>query len=50
MSDLRVNIRILYYHFKITNDWKFIVDYNKFHKGLPDGLFSVYDFRPFKKD
>lgn len=34
MSDLRVNIRILYYHFKITNDWKF----------------SVYDFKLFKKD
>lgn len=50
MGDLRVNIRVFYWHFKISNNWKFMIHYNPFHKGLPDGVFSIYDFKPFKKD
>lgn len=49
MSNLRVNIRIFYWHLQVTKNWGISISYNEFHKGLPDGWFEVYDFKPFKK-
>lgn len=50
MGDLRVNIRIFYWHFQVSKKWKFRLHYNEYHKGLPDGWFEVYDFEIFKKN
>ena len=49
MSDLRINIRFFMWHFQLTDNWKPSVTYNDFHKGLPDGWWVVYKFKPFKK-
>lgn len=49
MSDLRINIRVFTWHFKVTDDWKFIITQNLYHKGSPDGWFAIYDFNPFKR-
>ena len=48
MSDLIINIRILMWHFQINNDWVCKVIYNPFHKGLKNGWFEIYTFKPFK--
>lgn len=45
MSNLRINIRFFQWHFQVTYDWKFSVEYNELHKGLPDGWFEIYEFR-----
>lgn len=49
MSDLRINIRIFYWHFQINKNWRPRIYYNEYHKGLPDGWIDIYDFNPFKK-
>lgn len=49
MSNLILNIRILQYHFKITDNWKFSISYNDYHKGLKYGWFDLYEFRLFKR-
>ena len=49
MSDLRINIRILMWHFQVTTDWKFSWVYNNYHKGLKYGWFACYEFKPFKQ-
>jgi hypothetical protein len=49
MSNLRINIRFLQYHFKITDYWKVSITYNDCHKNLEHGWFDIYEFRPFKQ-
>ncbi len=49
MSDLRINIRIFMWHFKVSDNWKFSWSYNDYHKGLKDGWFDIYEFKLFKK-
>lgn len=49
MSSLRVNIRILMYHFQISDNWKCTWTYNDYHKKLKYGWFAIYEFKPFKK-
>ena len=49
MSNLRINIRILMWHFQVTDNWKTSFTYNSTHKGLKDGWFACYEFNPFKK-
>lgn len=49
MSNLKINIRFFTWHFQVTDNWKFSVVKNTFHKGLPDGWFALYTFKPFKK-
>lgn len=49
MSNLRVNIRFFTWHFQVTDDWKFGLSQNLYHKGSPDGWFDVYEFNPFKR-
>lgn len=45
MGNLIVNIRILYWHFQISNQGVFNFISNKeAHKKLDDGWFAVYDF------
>lgn len=48
MSDLRVNIRFLMWHFQISNNWRFKITFNDYHKGLNYGWFKVYQFEIFK--
>lgn len=50
MSNLRINIRIFLWHFQVTNDWKFSISRNDYHKGLKYGWFEVCDFKPFKRN
>lgn len=49
MSDLRINIRLLMWHFQVSDNWKATWTYNDYHKSLKHGLFAVYEFKPFKK-
>ena len=49
MSGLRLNIRILFYHLQITDNWKFSITYNDYHKGLKHGWFKFYEVKLFKK-
>lgn len=49
MGNDRINIRIFMWHFQVTNDWKFSWSYNDYHKGLKEGWFAIYDFKPLKK-
>lgn len=49
MSNLRVNIRIFMWHFKISDNWKCSISYNLYHKGLKHGWFDVCEFDLFKK-
>lgn len=49
MSNLRINIRLLMWHFQVTDNWNFSWTYNDYHKGLNHGLFEVCNFKPFKK-
>jgi hypothetical protein len=49
MSNLRINIRFLMWHFQVTDDWKCSWEYNSAHKGLKYGWFDVYIFEPFRK-
>jgi len=47
MSNLYINIRILNWHFQLTNEWKFSISNNADshgNKGYPDGYFSIYQF------
>jgi hypothetical protein len=50
MSNLRINIRLLMYHFQVTDDWKFSVSYNNYHKDLKHGWFDICEFKPFKRN
>lgn len=50
MSDCRINIRLLMWHFQVGMNWKIKCQYNSYHKGLHHGLFAIYDFNPFKKN
>lgn len=49
-SDLRLNIRFIYWHLQITDCWKWSWLYNDHHKitKLSNGWFKVYDFDLFK--
>ncbi len=49
MSNLRVNIRILWYHIQITDGWKLKISNNDYHHKLKHGWFAVYQFDLFKK-
>ena len=49
MSNLRVNIRFLMWHFQITDDWECSWTYNNYHRGLKQGWFGIYNFKPFKR-
>ena len=48
MSNLRVNIRFFMWHFKVSDDWKFSLEYNDAHKELKYGWFAIYQFKLFK--
>lgn len=50
MSNLRINIRIFMWHFKVSDNWKFSIDYNEYHKGLKYGWFDICQFQPFKRN
>jgi len=50
MSNLRINIRLLMWHFQVTDNWKCSWTYNDYHKGLKHGWFRIYEFKPFKKN
>ena len=47
MSNLRINIRILLWHFQVNYDWKVKWLYNRYHKGYPHGYFKIYEFKLF---
>ena len=47
-ANVRINIRILTWHLQIDRNWKTIITYNGYHKGLRHGWFVVYKFKPFK--
>jgi len=49
MSDSLINIRILMWHFKMSNRYTFSVECNDYHKKLKHGLFRVYEFRILKR-
>ncbi len=49
MGNMRINIRLFMWHFQVTDNWKFSFSYNEYHKGYPDGWFSIYDFKILKK-
>ena len=49
MSNLRINLRILLWHFQVSDNWKITWTYNDYHKGFKNGYFKVYIFKPFKK-
>jgi hypothetical protein len=49
MSDSLINIRILMWHFKMSNRYTFSVSYNDYHKGLKHGWFDICEFRLFKR-
>jgi len=49
MSNLRINIRILMWHFQVDMDWNCKWSYNNYHKKLDHGLFDICEFKPFKK-
>ena len=50
MSDLRLNIRFYCYHLQISNNWKFRISYNDYHKGHSHGRFAIYEFNLFAKN
>lgn len=45
--ELRLNLRILYYHLQITSNWKFTWTYNDYHKNLKYGWCELYEFNLF---
>lgn len=49
MSNSKINIRFLKWHFQVTTDWKCSWTYNEYHKNLDHGWFDIYEFNPFKK-
>jgi len=49
MSDIRINIRILMWHFQVTGGWRFSWTYNDYHRSLKHGWFAIYYWKPFKK-
>jgi hypothetical protein len=49
MSNLKINIRFLKWHFQVTTDWKCSWTYNDYHKNLNHGWFDICEFKPFKK-
>jgi hypothetical protein len=44
MDSIKINIRILYWHFKIGKHWSIEMSFNKYHwnNKLSDGLCKVY--------
>ena len=50
MSEYRINIRILMWHFQVTYDWKVSWSYNRFHRKLNTGFFKVYNFDLTKRN
>jgi len=48
MSNTRLNIRFLMWHFQILDNWKFQIKHNEYHRGLNHGWFAIYDFDLFK--
>jgi hypothetical protein len=49
MRDSLINIRILMWHFKMSNRYNFSVSYNDYHNKLEHGWFRIYEFRVFKQ-
>ncbi len=47
MSDLRLNVRILMWHFQVSYNWSFKLTYNEYHKELKHGLFKIHEFNLF---
>ena len=50
MNNLRINIRILMWHFQVTDNWNCSFTYNDYHKGLKHGWFDICQFQPFKRN
>lgn len=50
MSNLIINIRILMWHFQVSDNWKVKIEYNEYHRKLEHGWFRCYEFKPFKKN
>jgi hypothetical protein len=48
MSDLKINIRFLKWHFQVTKNWKCHWNYNEYHKNLEHGWFKIYEFNLLK--
>jgi hypothetical protein len=49
MSNLRINIRFLWYHLQVTDNWKVSISRNNYHRNLPDGIFEIHEWNLFKK-
>lgn len=49
MSDLRLNLRILMWHFQVKDNWKLNIKYNNYHKKLEHGMFELYEIDLFRK-
>lgn len=49
MGSGKINIRFLWYHLMVDDLWGIKIEYNKFHRTLPDGIFQIYKFKPFRK-
>ena len=45
MDNLKINIRIIYWHLQVDENWKIKISYNSFHKELKNGWFQVYTFK-----
>lgn len=45
MSNLRMNIRLLMWHIKISYNWKLSIVYNDHHKGLNYSWFKAYEYK-----
>ena len=52
MSDLKVNIRVFYWHFQVKKNWKITISYNPAHVGKlnENGWFKVYEFNLIKNE
>lgn len=48
-SKQRMNVRVLFWHFKLSPDWRLSVTYNDYHAKLEHGWFAVYQFNLFAK-
>jgi len=49
MSNLRLNLRILMWHFQVAGNWKISVTYNDYHRGLKYGWFALPEYKNFFK-
>lgn len=49
MGSGKMNIRFLWYHLMVDDLWGIKIEYNEYHRGLPDGIFQIHQFKPFRK-